>query len=87
MRISKLIRWTGLILLLLVVGALPAFSQGCSLCYAQAASSGARFIAALRSGILVLVIPPMFISVGITVLAYRKRNQFHSTDAKSSCSW
>ena len=56
--------------------AVPAFSQSCALCYTQAAASGARFIAALRNGILVLVIPPMFMSVGITWLAYRKRNQF-----------
>jgi len=56
--------------------ALPAFAQSCPLCYTQAASSGPRLIAALRSGILVLVIPPMFMSVGITWLAYRKRNQF-----------
>ena len=33
-------------------------------------------IHALRSGILVLIIPPLFLSIGITVLAYRKRNQF-----------
>jgi hypothetical protein len=33
-------------------------------------------IHALRSGILVLIIPPMLLSVGITWLAYRKRNQF-----------
>ncbi len=56
--------------------AVPAFSQSCALCYTQAAASGARFIGALRNGILVLVIPPMFMSVGITWLAYRKRNQF-----------
>ncbi len=59
--------------------AIPAFSQSCALCYTQAASSGARFIAALRSGILVLIVPPMFMSVGITWLAYRKRNQFRKT--------
>ena len=56
--------------------AVPAFSQSCALCYTQAASSGARFIAALRNGILVLMVPPMFMSAGITWLAYRKRNQF-----------
>jgi hypothetical protein len=33
-------------------------------------------VQALRSGILVLIIPPLFLSIGITVLAYRKRNQF-----------
>ena len=54
-----------------------AFAQSCSLCYTQAASSGSRLIQGLRSGILVLIIPPMFMSVGIAVLAYKKRNQFH----------
>ena len=53
-----------------------AYAQGCSLCYTQAAAAGARMIQALRGGILVLIIPPLFLSVGITVLAYRKRNQF-----------
>jgi secreted protein with Ig-like and vWFA domain len=51
-----------------------------ALCWPQAASAGVRLVQALRSGILVLVIPPMFMSVGITVLAYRKRNQFRSDD-------
>jgi hypothetical protein len=53
------------------------YAQSCALCYTQAASSGSRIIQGLRSGILVLIIPPMFMSVGITVLAYRKRNQFN----------
>ena len=66
----------GLLLAGILVFAVPAFSQSCALCYTQAASSGARFIAALRSGILVLMVPPMFMSVGITWLAYRKRDQF-----------
>jgi hypothetical protein len=61
---------------IMLAAPLPAFSQGCALCYTQAASAGARMIQALRSGILVLIIPPMFLSVGITVMAYRKRKQF-----------
>jgi hypothetical protein len=83
------VRWFGLLAFLLILAPLPVFSQGCSLCYALAASSGSRLIAALRSGILVLAIPPMLISVGFTVMAYRKRNQFHPTDAneKSTDSW
>jgi hypothetical protein len=60
----------------LILAAAPAFSQSCALCYTQAASSGTKLIAALRSGILVLVVPPMFMSVGIAWMAYRKRNQF-----------
>jgi hypothetical protein len=34
------------------------FSQSCALCYTQAASAGARMIQALRSGILILIVPP-----------------------------
>jgi len=56
--------------------AVPAFAQGCALCYTQAASASARFIHALRGGILVLVFPPLLISVGLATAAYRKRNCF-----------
>jgi hypothetical protein len=59
-------------------------AQNCALCYTQAASAGSRVIQGLRSGILVLVIPPMFMSVGITVLAYRKRNQFSDPSSSDS---
>lgn len=60
---------------LLLLTALPAFSQGCALCYTQAAAAGARMIAALRSGILILVIPPTLASVGMVFVVHRKRNQ------------
>ena len=53
------------------------FAQSCALCYTQAAGSGSRMIAALRSGILMLAIPPMLICAGITWMAYKKRNQFN----------
>lgn len=53
------------------------FAQGCALCYTQAASSTQRFVQALRSGILILVIPPMFLSVMFTVMAYKRRNTFN----------
>jgi hypothetical protein len=51
------------------------YAQSCALCYTQAAGAGHRFIQGLRTGILVLIIPPMFMSVGITILAYKKRNR------------
>ena len=43
----------------------------------------------LRSGILVLIVPPMFMSVGITVLAYRKRNRTNNLreSEKSQNDW
>ena len=54
----------------------PLLSQSCALCYTQAASSGRHFIGAMRNGILVLIVPPIFMFAGITWLAYSKRNQF-----------
>lgn len=52
-------------------------AQNCALCYTQAAGSGERLVQALRSGIAILVVPPMLICIGITVMAYKKRNQFN----------
>lgn len=60
-----------------------SYAQNCALCYTQAAGAGSRIIQGLRSGILVLIIPPMFMSIGITVLAYRKRNQFSRSETPS----
>ena len=68
---------TGLILLLT---AMPAFSQNCALCYTQAASAGARMIEALRSGILILILPPTLGSIGMIFVVYHKRNQVRRTD-------
>jgi hypothetical protein len=59
-----------------------AFSQGCALCYTQAAASGARMIRALKSGIVILIIPPLSMCMGAIALAYRKRNQFNEADPR-----
>ncbi len=82
MRVEKPLRLVGIALLALVMLAapIPAFSQSCALCYTQAASAGARMIQALRSGILILVVPPTFMSVGMIFIVYRKRNQFRQAD-------
>lgn len=66
----------GALVLAVCTPALTA-AQSCALCYTQAAGSGSRMIQALRSGILMLVIPPMLICLGITWMAYKKRNQFN----------
>jgi hypothetical protein len=52
-----------------------AVAQSCALCYTQAASSGSRMIQSLRSGILILIVPPTFGTVGLIFVCYRKRNQ------------
>ena len=76
---------TALVALVMLSAPLPAFSQSCALCYTQAASAGARMIEALRSGILILIVPPTLMSVGMIFIVYRKRNQFRqSADAPDS---
>ena len=44
-------------------------------------------IQGLRSGILVLVVPPMLMSVGITILAYKKRNQCGQEPEDATSDW
>ncbi len=61
--------------LMLLLAPAPVFAQSCSLCYTQAASSGSRMIQALRSGILILIAPPTFMTIGMILVCYRKRNQ------------
>jgi hypothetical protein len=55
------------------------YAQGCAMCYQSAAASGPRSIQALKSGILILIFPPVLITTAIAYLAYRKRNKFNST--------
>ena len=91
MKICKPLRWMGVALavLALAVFSPAAFSQGCALCYTQAASSGSRMIEALRSGILVLIIPPTLMWLVIAAIMYSKHNQFKRADdtVGSKTSW
>jgi hypothetical protein len=76
-KMGKLLRSAGLALIvsLALLTAVPAFAQNCALCYTQASSSGSRMIQALKSGILVLVVPPTLGSIGMIFVVYSKRNQ------------
>ena len=58
----------------------PAAAQSCALCYTQAASSGSRMIQALKSGILILIVPPTVLSVGMIFVLYRKCYQVRPAD-------
>jgi ABC-type Fe3+ transport system permease subunit len=60
---------------IILAGNAACYAQSCAICYTQAAASGHRMIQGLRAGIVVLIIPPMFMSVGITWLAWKKRNR------------
>jgi hypothetical protein len=67
----------------------PAFSQSCALCYTQAAAAGSRMIEALRSGILVLIVPPTLMWLIIAMIAYSKRNRFRhaGSESESGSAW
>jgi hypothetical protein len=75
---SWLSRAAALIVLLGIPLALRA--QSCPLCYQSAASGGSHFLQALRNGVLILFFPPLLIFGAIFYAAYRKRNQFNSTE-------
>lgn len=77
--IEKLLSLAGVGAVLIFATSLPAFSQNCALCYTQAASAGARMIEALRSGILILIVPPTLMSVAMIFIVCHKRNQFRQT--------
>ena len=90
MRESRLrLAWLALAGLILLLSAVPTFSQQCALCYTQAASSGARMIQALKSGILILIVPPTLGSIGMIFVVYHKRNQVRRTDhgSESAREW
>jgi hypothetical protein len=86
MKISRSIWILGVALvgLIILLAPLSAFAQSCALCYTQAASSGSRMIQALRSGILILIAPPTFMTIGMIFVCYRKRNQTRDDDGDES---
>ena len=82
MRESRLrLIWLALAGLILLLTAAPAFSQSCALCYTQAASAGSRMIQALKSGILILIVPPTLASIGMIFVVHHKRNQVRQTES------
>jgi len=65
---------------ILVVLASPgaARAQGCAMCYTSAASARAVAIQALRSGVLILLVPPLVMMGVILIVVYRYRNRFNT---------
>jgi hypothetical protein len=85
MKIERALGLIGLaaVVLFVLLTPLPAFSQNCALCYTQTSSAGARMIQALRSGILIMVIPPTLGSIGMIFIVRRKNNQFKRNESAS----
>ena len=63
--------------LLLLLSPSDLYAQGCAMCYQSAAASGARLIHALKSGIVVLIIPPLLMTGVFARLVYQRRNLFN----------
>jgi hypothetical protein len=61
-----------------------AFAQGCAMCYNNAAATKAAGQRALRSGILILLIPAVAMSAGIFLAALRRRDKFFGNDSLPS---
>jgi hypothetical protein len=74
-------RWPILLFFTVLLLGTPALSQGCALCYTQAAASGTGFVRALRMGIFTLVVPAMSITSAMIWMAYRKRHYYGSAAA------
>lgn len=70
-------------MVLVLVSSSLAHAQGCVLCYQSAAASGARIIAGLKSGIEILIVPPLVIMGCAMRMAYRKRNQYREESRES----
>jgi len=63
---------------LLILWAMPAFSQGCAMCYSNAAGSTKEGQNAISRGVLVLLLPPvgfMTLGAGLAVRYSKKRDK------------
>jgi hypothetical protein len=69
----------GAAILGLLASPLLAMAQSCALCYTQAASAGGRMIEALKSGILILIVPPTLMSIFMVFIMYRNRTRCRDT--------
>jgi hypothetical protein len=77
----------GVISLFAVAAPVPSFAQSCALYYTQAASSGSKMIQAIRSGILILIIPPTLGTVGLIFVVHRRTNQVRRDPDEPGNDW
>jgi hypothetical protein len=66
------------VVVFLTLWALPAFGQGCAMCYSSAKGTSKEGQNAISRGVLVLLLPPlafMTLGAGMAVRYSRKRDQ------------
>ena len=66
-----------------LLAARPVLAQGCALCYNTAAAANSKGLAALRHGVLILMIPPVMIFGVVCLLTVRGRNRFNDEAEES----
>ena len=62
-------------LAVLLAAAVPAFGQGCAMCYSSAAGAGHDSQMALNRAVLVLLIPAVTMLVGFVGIAFVYRRE------------
>ena len=72
-----LIQLIGLWLVVLGAGH-ELYGQSCAMCYTSVAGGGKSIIHALQGGIIVLLIPPVLLFSGLTLLLFRWRTSASS---------
>lgn len=72
-----LIQLIGAWLVVLVAGH-ELYGQSCAMCYTTVAGGGKSVIHALQGGIIVLLIPPVLLFSGLTILLFRWRTSASS---------
>ena len=78
--------WLPLLFLFLTLGTVPAFAQGCAMCYSSAKSASKDGQRALSKAVLVLLVPPvglMAFGVGFAFRYGKRRDDEH----KDESSW
>ena len=68
----------GTLALFLLLWAVPAFSQGCAMCYTSAKGTSKEGQKAISRGVLVLLLPPlafMTLGAGMAVRYSKKRDE------------
>jgi len=70
-KITRIARLGLRVLQVMLILAAPVFAQSCAMCYTTVAGGGQGVINALKSGIIVLLIPPLLLFTGLIVTILR----------------
>ncbi len=73
------------IVLLAALGAVPAFGQGCAMCYTSAKGASGSGQAAITRGVFTLLLPPIGLMLGLVGFAFRYNRNGQEENNRSIC--